>query len=190
MMIEQTLATAARVAVRKRGKPWRAANKLQVYQVMRRLFDLAIKPGRLRRDNPVSTDLRPRKDAPRLYSFLYPDEFVRLISCTKIPLARRVYYVIAVYTGLRTSSLSRCTWFGFDFVNNTIMSLVNKNKVPQIFAQIGPRVAGARIGDAGAGAMARSSWVAQVPTLRWCQTSNVQSAKRLKRFAAIFGSLV
>ena len=141
-MVEQCVAKAQRIAEAKRGKPWRSANKTQVYQVMRRLFDLAIKPGRLRTDNPVSVDLRPSKDAPKLYSFLYPAEFIALISCTTIPLARRVYYVLAVYTGLRKSSLSRCTWFGFDFMHGTITSLINKNKVPQIFAQADPTLPG------------------------------------------------
>ncbi|HKP58655.1 MAG TPA: hypothetical protein VJV78_18165 [Polyangiales bacterium] len=142
VMIEQCLGKAARIAAEKRGKPWSAATKTQVYQVMHRLFDLAIKPGRLRTDNPVSEDLRPSKDAPKLYSFLYPVELVQLIGCTEIPLARRVYYVAAVYTGLRLGSLNRCTWFGIDFANGTIMSLMNKNGVPQIFAQADPALPG------------------------------------------------
>lgn len=139
---ERTLALAAATAEKKRGKPWRQSNKTQIYQVMRRLFDLSIKPGRLRTDNPVSVDVRPGKDAPKIYSFLYPEEFVALIRCRQIPLARRVYYVLGTYTGLRKSSLNRCTWFAFDFEHNTIMSLVNKTGVPQIFAQADPMLPG------------------------------------------------
>jgi hypothetical protein len=35
------------------------------------IIDLAIKPGRLRADNPVSVDLKPRKDTSKLFSFPY-----------------------------------------------------------------------------------------------------------------------
>lgn len=142
MMIEQCLAKAARVAQAKRGKPWRAATRLQVYQAMHRLFDLAVKPGRLRADNPVSEDLRPSKDAPKLFGFLYPRELLQLLGCAEVPLARRVYYAIACYTGLRLGSLNRCTWNAIDFRHGTITSLVNKNRVPLIFAQADPAMPG------------------------------------------------
>jgi hypothetical protein len=86
--IERALAKASQAAEKKLGRPWRQASKFQVYQIMRRMFELAIKPGRLRVDNPVSPDLRPRKDSSKLFGFLYPSEFAVLMGCTDVPLAR------------------------------------------------------------------------------------------------------
>lgn len=131
--VERTLARAAQAAEKKLGRPWRQASKFQVYQVMRRLFDLAIKPGRLRADNPVSKDLRPRKDRPKLYGFLYPVELLGVLACTEVPLGRRVHYALAVYTGLRKASLAALTWADVDFQHGTLTSLISKTGVPQLF---------------------------------------------------------
>lgn len=142
--VERALAKAAAKAEAKLGRPWRQASKFQVYEIMRRLFDLAIKPGRLRADNPVSSDLRPGKDAPKLFCFLYPSELVALLGSTKVPLARRVHYALASYTGLRKGSLAALTWGSLDFEHNTITSLVSKTGLPQIFAQADPEIPGLR----------------------------------------------
>jgi integrase len=133
--IERCVARATAAAEKKLGRPWRSATKFQLYQLLKRLFDLAVKPGRLRTDNPVSSDLRPRRDAQKLYSFLYPTELVALLGCAEVPLARRVYYALAVYTGLRKGSLSALTWESIDFEHGTITSLESKTGLPQIFAQ-------------------------------------------------------
>ena len=88
-----------------------------------------------RSDNPVSKDMRPRKDKPKLYSFLYPVEVLALLACPaeKVPLARRVHYVLAVYTGLRKGSLRSLTWGSVDFKNRTLTVLETKTGVPQVF---------------------------------------------------------
>lgn len=133
--VERCLAKAARAAAKKRGKPWRASTRFQVFQVMRRLFELAVKPGRLRTDNPVSQDLRPAKDKPKLFSFLYPDELLALLGAdpSKVALGRRVYYMLAVYTGLRKGSLLALKWESIDFKHRTLTSLESKTDLPQIF---------------------------------------------------------
>jgi integrase len=133
--IERCMAEAARRAEKKLGKPWRQATRFQLYQALRRLFELAVKPGRLRADNPVSRDLRPSKDKPKLYSFLYPTELLALLAAPaeKVPLPRRVHYALAVYTGLRKGSLRSLTWAAVDFKHGTLTVLDTKNGVPQIF---------------------------------------------------------
>jgi integrase len=131
--VERLMARAAQAAEKRRGRPWRQATKFQLYQVLKRLFDLAIKPGRLRTDNPVSVDLRPRRDAPKLYGYLYPDEFVALLGCTDVPLVRRVHYALAVYTGLRKGSLRSLTCGSVDPKHCTLTSLESKTGLPQIF---------------------------------------------------------
>ncbi|HEX7481244.1 MAG TPA: tyrosine-type recombinase/integrase [Polyangiales bacterium] len=131
--IERCMAKAAQAAETRMKRPWRQATRFQVYQVMRRLFDLAIKPGRLRKDNPVSVDLRPSKDAAKLYGFLYPAELLSVLGCQSVPVARRVYYALAVYTGLRKGSLSALTWGSVNFQERTIVSLVSKTGTAQHF---------------------------------------------------------
>jgi integrase len=131
--IEQTLARAQRKAEQKRGKAWRAATRFQLYQSLRRLFDLAIKPGRLRADNPVSVDLKPRKDKSKLFSFLYPSELLAVLKCPDVPLVRRVHYALAVYTGLRKGSLRALRWGDMDFRNRTLTVFQTKKDLPLMF---------------------------------------------------------
>lgn len=140
--IERCMAKAAHAAHHRRGKPWRQATRFQLYQVLRRLFDLAVKPGRLRTDNPVSVDSKPRRDSAKLFSFLYPSEFLALVGCERVPLQRRVHYALAAYTGLRKGSLRALRWGSVDFEHGTITSLESKTGLPQIFAQSDPTLPG------------------------------------------------
>ncbi|HEV7717194.1 MAG TPA: tyrosine-type recombinase/integrase [Steroidobacteraceae bacterium] len=131
--IEHCFAKAAQAAHAKRGKPWRSSTKFQVYQVTKRLFDLAIKPGRLRTDNPVSVDLKPRRDPAKMFAFLYPDELLSMLRCGAIPLGRRIHYVLGCYTGLRKSSLAPLVWTWVDFAHGTMSAIVTKSGVPLMF---------------------------------------------------------
>jgi integrase len=125
--IEIVMAALDRDARKRLGRRWRQGSKRQAYQVLRRLFDLAIKPGRLRTDNPVSTDLRPGKDHPKLFGYLYPSELLAVLKCESIPIARRVLYALAVYTGLRKSSLYALTWDCVDFQHGTLTSVESQD---------------------------------------------------------------
>ncbi len=130
--IEDTLAEANRKAKGKsKGTAWRS--KFQLYQVMRRLFDLAVMPGRIRKDNPVTSYMRPTKPKPPLFGYLYPSELIALLHCDAVPVARRVLYALAIYTGLRKGSLYALTWGSLDFTNGTLTSLVSKTGLPQMF---------------------------------------------------------
>jgi integrase len=131
--IEQCFAAAAQAAHARRGKPWRKATKFQLYQVTKRLFDLAIMPGRLRTTNPVSPALKPGRDKPKLYAFLYPSELLALLKCRDIPVGRRVLYVLGCYCGLRKSSLVPLVWDWVDFQHGMLTALINKTRVPQVF---------------------------------------------------------
>jgi integrase len=135
--VERVMAATSR---RKRGKrPLRQASRYQLYQVMRRLFDLAVRPGRLREDSPVSEYLRPGRDSHKLFGYLYPAELLALLKCPAVPIGRRVLYALAVYTGLRKGSLYALTWAGIDFEHRTLTSLHSKTGLPQLF-EIPPTV--------------------------------------------------
>lgn len=144
-MIERTFAKAAAAFEKKNGRPMSQATKRHMYMCTHRLFDLAIRPGRLRNDNPVGEDLLPAKGPSKLFSFLYPQELIDLLGCTDVPIARRVYYAVATYTGLRKASLKAFSWGSVDFEHNTIISLVSKTEEyigPQMFAQSDPHLPG------------------------------------------------
>lgn len=131
--IERVMRQAEKRAKKKYKKPWRKSTRFQLYQMLRRLFDLAIRPGRLRTDSPVSSYLRPGRDAPKLFGFLYPSELLALLACSDVPIERRVLYALAVYTGLRKGSLYALKWGGIDFQHRTITSLHSKTGLPQLF---------------------------------------------------------
>lgn len=133
--VERAFARAFAAAVKRNGKPLDPSTRRHVYMVSHRLFELAIRPGRLRTTNPVTDDLLPARGKTKLYSYLYPSELLALLRCTEIPIERRVYYALGTYTGLRKSSLRAFTWTCVDLEHRTIISLVNKNDVPQMFAQ-------------------------------------------------------
>jgi integrase len=108
------------------------------YNRLHRLFDLAIFPARIRKDgsNPVTRYLRPSPDAGKLFCFLYPTEVLSLLRCSGdqgIPLARRVLYALAVYTGQRKGSLFALKWKHADFDHGTLASFKTKTGAAQYF---------------------------------------------------------
>jgi integrase len=119
----------------------RSETGVKQYNRLHRLFDLAIFPMRLRPDNsnPVTRYLRPSPDADKLFCFLYPSEVLAMLRGknaageTKIPLARRVLYALAVYTGQRKGSLFALHWKHVDFDHGTLASFKTKTGAAQYF---------------------------------------------------------
>lgn len=60
---------------------------------------------RIRRDNPSADVEPPETGDDRSKTFLYPSEFLRLVSCADVPLYWRRLYAVAVYTGCRAGEL-------------------------------------------------------------------------------------
>jgi integrase len=119
----------------------RAKTRGDTYQRLRRLFDLAIFPLRLRKDdsNPVTRYLRPERDPEKLFCFLYPTEALALLRGTDaggkvvVPLGRRVLYALATYTGQRKGSLYALRWKHVDVQHGTIASFKTKTGRAQYF---------------------------------------------------------
>lgn len=140
--VEAALGKAYAAAERKRGEPLRPATRWQIYQVMRRLFAIAIDPGELRSDNPVAQSLRPTIKEDKLFGYLYPIEALALLRCAAVPVGRRVLYAMAIYTGLREGSLLALTWADIDREHGTIRVLETKTGRPLLFAQRDPLIPG------------------------------------------------
>ncbi len=113
----------------------RAETRIKAYNRLHRLFELAEFPCRLRPEgsNPVRKYLRPEADADKLFCFLYPSEALALLGCDRIPLARRVLYAVALYTGQRKGSLFALRWKHVDFDHGTLASFKTKTGRAQYF---------------------------------------------------------
>ncbi len=60
---------------------------------------------RIRRDNPSADVEPPEIGDDRAKTFLYPSEFLQVVSCSEVPLYWRRLYVVTVYTGCRAGEL-------------------------------------------------------------------------------------
>jgi integrase len=81
----------------------------------------------------VKRYLRPSPDPEKLFCFLYPSEVLALLACETIPLARRVLYALAIYTGQRKGSLFALQWKHVDFDHGTLASFKTKTGRAQYF---------------------------------------------------------
>lgn len=52
---------------------------------------------RVRVDNPAPDVRGPPRGTPRVGTFLYPSEFLRLVSCARVSLGERRLYAVAIY---------------------------------------------------------------------------------------------
>lgn len=117
----------------------RAETKIKQYNRLHRMFDLAIFPLRIRKDNPVTRYLRPSRDADKLFCFLYPAEVVALLRGTNakaevaVPIGRRMLYALGIYTGQRKGSLFALKWKHVDFDHGTLASFKTKTGAAQYF---------------------------------------------------------
>ncbi|APR86217.1 Integrase [Minicystis rosea] len=111
-----------------------AGTRVKVYALLSKGFALAVFPARLRADSPVKKYHKPPKPAPKLFSYLFPAELLAVLACAAVPLGRRVFYLLAIYTGLRKSTLYSVRWSDLDLDHRTIVAKVTKNRHPQHFA--------------------------------------------------------
>lgn len=133
---KRVMAMAPKLAKEKRDIEWRPASKLHLYQVLHRLFELAAVPCELRPrgSNPMVKELRPKvRHDDKVFQWLYPDEVAALLRTKKVPLARRVLYALAIWTGQRKESLFSLKWRHLDAAHGTITSPHQKNRLPLTF---------------------------------------------------------
>ena len=70
---------------------------------------------RVRDDNPCSTVQPPDRTDARVKTFIYPREFLQLVSCADVPRAWRELYAVACYLYLRPGELRALCWTDVDF---------------------------------------------------------------------------
>jgi integrase len=70
---------------------------------------------RVRADNPCATVQPPDRTDAKSKTFVYPAEFLRLVSCKDVPGEWRELYAVACYLYLRPGELRALLWTDVDF---------------------------------------------------------------------------
>jgi integrase len=70
---------------------------------------------RVREDDPCLGVLPPDRGIRKAKVFLFPSEFLALISCARLPLHWRQLYAVAVYTYARAGEIAALDWTDVDF---------------------------------------------------------------------------
>lgn len=105
-------------------KEWSWATGTRIWLHLRKLFSDACKSKnlslRVRKDNPSNDIAPPDRGDEKAKAFLYPDEFVKLVTCEQIPLLVRRLYAIAIYLYSRASEILVLRWTDFDLHHGAI----------------------------------------------------------------------
>ncbi|NVL73274.1 hypothetical protein HWN77_27335, partial [Escherichia coli] len=75
---------------------------------------------RVRADNPCTNVQPPDKTDARAKTFIYPTEFLALISCSAIPRDWRELYAVACMLYLRPGELRALVWSDVDFAAGVV----------------------------------------------------------------------
>ncbi len=111
--------------------PLSAGTRRHIAQVISRLMNLAVYPGKWRTSSPIPRGWLPKVGDSKAKECLYPDEDRALLTCTDIPLLRRFAYGFLDREGTRTDELARFTWLDIDLVHNRADLDENKTDNPR-----------------------------------------------------------
>ena len=75
---------------------------------------------RVREDNPAENILAPERGLRKEKQYLWPSEFLALVTCTKVPLRWRRLFGLAVYSYARAGEIEALSWEDVMFDNMTI----------------------------------------------------------------------
>jgi integrase len=75
---------------------------------------------RVREDNPCTNVLPPTNGDSRRKTWIYPSEFLQLVSCKDVPLEWRELYTIACYVYLRPGELYELRWKDVDLDSEVV----------------------------------------------------------------------
>ncbi len=70
--------------------------------------------------NPALNIEPPKEGIQKEKQFLYPDEFLTLVSCQDVPLIYARVYAFAIYTGMRQAEILGCEWRDIDLAHGRI----------------------------------------------------------------------
>jgi integrase len=101
---------------------WRTARR--AWRLIRKIFGDACKSKNLdlraRKDNPTNDIAPPDRGDEKAKAFLWPNEFLQLMTCSRIRLSIRRLYAIAIYLYARSAELLVLRWTDIDLEHGTI----------------------------------------------------------------------
>lgn len=110
------------------------ASRRQVAQLMSHILKLAAYPARHIARSPIPKGFLPKPPNNKAVQWLYPDEDRKLLRCTDIPLAHRVFYGVLAREGMRKSEALDLRWSDLDVERGTIRLDENKTDDPRTWA--------------------------------------------------------
>jgi integrase len=123
---------------RKTGRPLTSATRRQVAQVMGRLLNLAVYPGRWRKESPIPKGWLPKPGPSKAKECLYPDEDAKLLDGkathpgkADVPLLRRFAYGFLSREGMRTDEMASLRWRDVDLERGRVTLDKNKTDDPR-----------------------------------------------------------
>jgi integrase len=118
-----------------------ATTRRHTAQCMRKVFSLAVYPGRHIAANPIPKEWMPKAGkGGKAKTCLYPAEEAKLLKCAAVLLERRVAYGVLAREGLRASELAGLRWRDVDLVRGSVRLDANKTNDPRAWA-LSPDVA-------------------------------------------------
>jgi integrase len=120
------------------GRPLSAATRRHVAQVMGRIMNLAVYPGRWRKESPIPRGWLPHPGPAKAKECLYPDEDAKLL-CGKaaqtgkrdVPLLRRLAYGFLDREGMRVDEMVNLRWSDVDLARGRVVLDENKTDDPR-----------------------------------------------------------
>lgn len=101
---------------------WGTARRRWI-QLRRMLADMSrskVRALRVRSDSLVADVRGPDRGPQRAATFLYPSEFLRLVSCRRVPIEARRLYALAVYLYPRAGELRALEWGDIDLPSGRV----------------------------------------------------------------------
>jgi integrase len=118
----------------------RPMTRRNVAAALHRLLAMAVFPLRLRTDHPLPRGFLPRPGSSKAKAFLYPAEDARLLACSAVPLASRLFYGFLAREGMRAGEALALAWSDLDLTRGVVALDRNKTDEPRAWA-LSPGVA-------------------------------------------------
>ncbi len=130
----EDIVSALDLRVRAGEISWKTA-KL-VWSNLSKMFDDATNAKdralRVLTSSPASGVRGPNKGAEKGHTYLYPDEFLKLVSCEAVPLRWRRLFTLAVYIFGRANELDELHWSDIDLDHGTISIARSRDRLRNV----------------------------------------------------------
>jgi integrase len=110
------------------------ARRRHVAQAMHRLLAIAVYPAKIIAVHPLPRNFLPKLGPPKAKQCLYPDEDAKLMACTGVGLAFRLFYGVVDREGFRFGEARTLAWSDLDLERGAVRLDDNKTDDPRSWA--------------------------------------------------------